>query len=82
MKFAVAFSAFDDETEPILDKSYGQLIINSYEWGINSNGNAYVHYTPLDQHTCTEKELGLQGYESSDENMFYPISKNNFFEIS
>ena len=58
-KFAVAFSAFDDETEPILDKSYGQLIINSYEWGINSNGNAYVHYTPLDQHTCTEKELGL-----------------------
>ena len=48
LKFAVAFSAFDDETEPILDKSIGRLIINSYEWGINSNGNAYVHYTPLD----------------------------------
>ena len=30
---AIAFTDYDTETEPILDKSYGEIIFNAYEWG-------------------------------------------------
>ena len=33
MNFAIAFTAYDDETEPILDESLGELVFNSYSWG-------------------------------------------------
>ena len=33
LNIAVAFTAYDDETEPILDPSIGELIFESYEFG-------------------------------------------------
>ena len=39
---AIAFTDFDNEREPILDKSYGEIIFNAYEWGSDENGEYYV----------------------------------------
>lgn len=36
--FAVAFSAYDDDPEPILDPTYGELKFNHYFWGRNEEG--------------------------------------------
>ena len=33
LNFAFAFTAYDNETEDILDPSYGKLIFSRYEWG-------------------------------------------------
>lgn len=30
LNFAIAFTAYDDETEPILDESIGRIVFNSY----------------------------------------------------
>lgn len=36
---AVAFTAYDNETDWILDYSYGELVVNSYSWGPTTNGS-------------------------------------------
>ena len=41
LNLAIAFSEYDDETEPILDKSYGRLVFIAYEWGINEKTGEY-----------------------------------------
>ena len=33
LNLAIAFTKFDSEPNPILDKSYGRLVFNVYEWG-------------------------------------------------
>ena len=38
LNVAVAFTAYDSETEWILDESYGELVMNSYSWGPNPDG--------------------------------------------
>ena len=43
LNFAVAFTAYDEETEYILDKSYGEIVFRAYEWGVNEDtGKAFV----------------------------------------
>ena len=42
LNLAIAFTSFDNNPEPILDKSYGELIFNTYEWGSDENGNYFV----------------------------------------
>ena len=39
---AVAFTDFDTNTEPILDKSYGRLVFNAYEWGTDEKGEYFL----------------------------------------
>ena len=38
---AIAFTDFDNNLEPILDKSYGQLVFNAYEWGNDDHGKYF-----------------------------------------
>ena len=33
LNFAIAFTAYDEETEPILDESIGRVVFNAYQWG-------------------------------------------------
>ena len=33
LNFAMAFTAYDDVEEMILDPSYGKIVFNSYSWG-------------------------------------------------
>ena len=39
LNLAIAFSAFDNEIEPILDKSIGEIIFLAYSWGNDESGN-------------------------------------------
>ena len=47
LNVAVAFTAYDSETEPILDESYGKLVFNSYEWGPNPDGSYFTRREEL-----------------------------------
>ena len=43
LNFAIAFTAYDEETEYVLDKSYGEIVFRAYEWGVNEDdGKAFV----------------------------------------
>ena len=33
LNLAISFTAYDGKSELILDKSYGELVFNAYEWG-------------------------------------------------
>ena len=68
LNFAVAFSAYDSETEDILDPSYGSLTFNNYAWGVEEN-EYFVSIDEMPSHTCTKEELGIEGVNSS----FFPI---------
>ena len=41
LNLAIGFTAFDDNPDPILDKSYGRLVFNVYEWGYEKSGELY-----------------------------------------
>ena len=41
LNFAVAFTAYDSETEPILDESYGKIVFRAYEWGYDPEDGSY-----------------------------------------
>ena len=37
LNLAIAFTSYDNNPEPILDKSYGELVFKAYEWGTGEN---------------------------------------------
>ena len=39
---AIAITAYDSETEVILNKTIGELNFMAYEWGEDENGEVYV----------------------------------------
>ena len=41
LNLAISFTAYDGKSEPILDKSYGELVFNAYEWGNDQETGAY-----------------------------------------
>ena len=57
----MAFTAYDSETEEILDPSYGRISFSRYEWGIRENGDYFVNFDELPMHTCSREELGIEG---------------------
>ena len=58
--FAVAFTAYDNEQEWILDPTYGELVFNTYYWGEQSDGVYRAGRDPMKtMHRCTREELGL-----------------------
>ena len=65
LNFAFAFTAFDSETEDILDPSYGRITFSRYKWGEQQNGDYYSGFEEIPSHTCTKEELGIEGDKSS-----------------
>ena len=57
---AIALTNWDDNTESILDPTFGDFEINSYEWGVRENGTPYMDRSRLETHQCTREELGLE----------------------
>ena len=53
----MGFTAFNSETEPILDPSIGELIFRRKGWSVTSDSVNDV----LETHMCSEEELGLTG---------------------
>ena len=62
---AVAFTAFDDVEEPILDPTIGELTFKAFEWGAE-DGTPVVKQDKIEsQHRCTRAELGLADDENA-----------------
>ena len=57
---ALAFTAYDDETEVILDDTYGEIVFNVVTWGDKEDGEVFYKRERLDHHRCTPEELGTQ----------------------
>ena len=72
LNLAIAFTAYDTNQEQILDPSYGELVFNAYEWGVDEKGDYFTREVHIPSHTCTNEELGYAGKESS----FYPFDVN------
>ena len=73
---AAAFTAYDSETENILDPSYGELVFNHYFWGTNADGVYESGRKRIQsQHTCTREELGLE--DDLSESKFMPLYEEN-----
>ena len=76
LNVAVAFTAYDSETEPILDPSYGELVFNHYNWGVDSDGLYESGRTRIrSTHTCSFDELGLG--EDVSKSRFMPLYTEN-----
>ena len=41
LNFAIAFTAYDGATEPILDPKYGKVVFNHFSWGDDANGDFF-----------------------------------------
>lgn len=63
LNFAIAFTAYDNETEPILHPEYGKLIFNSWSWGFTNSFKSERKILP--SHSCDKTELGLDKTTSS-----------------
>lgn len=75
----MAFTAYDSETEPILDPKIGKVVFKAYEWGPDpETGVFYSRRDEIPSHMCSREELGLDG-ESSQ---FLPIHSENVDEVS
>ena len=63
---AIAFTAYDNERDVILDPTYGELIFNAVSWG-ERDGKNFFERKKLDNHPCTREELSLEGDEGWSE---------------
>ena len=73
---AAAFTAYDDETEPIDDPTVGSVVFNHYKWGENSDGSLYAGRYLIKSHRCTRKELGLDRDSDDQESNMFPMEAN------
>ena len=78
LNFAIAFTAYDNEKEDILDPSYGSLTFTTYEWGLDENGDTFIKFDEIPSHVCSREELGLEGDNSS----FMPIIGTNVSTVN
>ena len=77
LNFAIGFTAYDEETEDILDPSYGKVMFMKFEWGKRENDELYVEQKEIPSHVCTEEELGIKG----DNSLFFPITESQMFLV-
>ena len=69
----MAFTAFDDGKEWILDPTYGELRFRASEWGVYPNSTTYWHPAIiLESHICSREELGLD--KDGTNSKFLPIN--------
>ena len=72
LELAIAFTAYDNSREIILDKSIGELVFIAYEWGENvDTGDVFVKRTRIPSYPCSRDELGIG--EENENRRFYPI---------
>jgi len=75
IKIAVAFSAYDDNTEPILEESLGRVVFSKWHWGARENGTTFSSKEEIPSQYCSREELGLENAKDDQPNVFYPIAK-------
>ena len=68
---AVAFAAYDGDTEWILDPTYGELDFNHFTWGPNLDGSFFTKRERKQSHICSREELGLT--DDEEKAKFMPL---------
>ena len=77
LEFAFAITDFDDEQESIEDPSYGQLLAQYQEWGLeNLHGNGFF---PIPLKSCSHEDLGLDEARASTN--FYPLHRDSVYHV-
>lgn len=77
---AVAFTAYDSETEWALDPTYGELVFKHNTWGENDDGTFFSNRETKQSHICSQEELGLT--EDKTNAKFFPIEEQSLNAIS
>lgn len=75
--FAVGFTAYDGNKEPILEPEYGELVFKHLKWGHTDTIN--TERVAFPSHSCTPEELGLEGDPSKS--LFLPIRADSVEEV-
>ena len=75
LKFAVAFTGYDNIQEYDLPPEIGELVFTTYEWGPDESGGLFINNDNLNTHVCTAEELSLTDGKSTDS------SHKPFFKI-
>ena len=57
--FALAFTAYDSDPEPVLRPEYGEIVFNHYTWGPNEDGIYVTERRKIPSRPCTEEELNI-----------------------
>lgn len=85
LKIAIAFTSYNNDREYELPKEYGELIFNSFSWGLRENGEVFTERLPLEHHECTREELSFYEHDEDREhshNDFFPVYDNSRWIVS
>ena len=55
LNIGVAFTAYDNDESGLLDPSYGEIIINAFEWGELPNGDVWSTHKRIESEVCTDE---------------------------
>lgn len=73
---AAAFTAYDSDTEYILDATYGELVFKHYFWGLQPDGVYRAGRERIKSfRNCTKDELGVHGNQTNSK--FYEHTESN-----
>ena len=73
---AAAFTAYDSETEDILDPTYGEIVFMHYYWGVQEDGQYKAGRRRIDsQRKCSQEELGFG--DNPKDSKFNPSNEGN-----
>ena len=61
MNIAVAVTEYNKVREMELERSYGEIIFNTYRWGEGADGAPFVSLDPIESHVCSAEELNVDG---------------------
>ena len=66
-------TAYDEDPEISLDPTYGSIVFSHWGWGPQNDGKFAVKREPIESHSCSRVELGLDREKSSSK--FLPVYK-------
>ena len=72
----MAFTAYDNEMDQILDPSIGELVFTAHQWGNDEDENVFYDDIVLKSHQCSKEELGLRT-SNGNESPLLPFSRKN-----
>ena len=70
LNWAVAFTAFNSNTEYELPAEYGEIVFKTLMWGVEADGTPFSRLVEVPQHTCTKDELAINGADHPDAAFF------------
>lgn len=76
LNIAVALTAYDNDPNPILDPTYGEIVFHHSNWGPSDNEAIQLGQNRFESHMCTKAELGLEEKGTNGSSSFFPIEES------